>query len=106
MKCIYYSKLRYLEPKCYTKYPEKKATFDKIIAKKKAVKKQQALLKATPTAFVATASTIPTLTLLLSATYKFRDRASRIFIAIVLPLSIVYTFSKTVYTNIADINKA
>lgn len=106
MKYTHCGKLRYLEPEYYTKYPEKKAAFDKMIAKKKAAKKQQALLKATPTAFVATASTIPTLTLLLSATYKFGDGASRMFIAIVLPLSTVYTFGKTVYTNMADIDKA
>lgn len=106
MKCIHCSKSRHLEPECYTKYPEKKAAFDKIIAKKKAAKKQQALLKATPTTFVTTASTTPTLTLLLSATYKFGDRASRMFIATVLPPSTVYTFGKTVYANIADINEA
>lgn len=77
-----------------------------MIAEKKAAKKQQALLKATPTAFVATASTTPTLTLPPSAIYKFGDGASRIFMATVLPLSTVYTFGETVYANMADIDEA
>lgn len=102
MKCIYCRKTRYLEHECYVKHPEKKAAFDKMLAEKKALKKQQALLKATPSAFVATATTT-TPPLPPSALYKFGYRA-RTFIAVVLLPSSNYTFDKEAYTNIAEID--
>lgn len=40
IKYTYYSKQRYLELECYTKYPKKKAVFEKMLAEKKALKKQ------------------------------------------------------------------
>lgn len=102
IKCIHCRKIRYLEHECYVKYPEKKAAFDKILVEKKALKKQQALLKATPSAFVAiVTTTIPPLPP--SALYKFSYRA-RTFIAVVLLPSSIYTFDKEAYANIAEID--
>lgn len=71
IKYTHYSKQRYLEPECYTKYPKKKAAFEKILADKKALKKQQALLNAAPTAYVAIATPLP---LLPSISYEFGNR--------------------------------
>lgn len=116
IKCIYYSKSRHLEPECYSKYLEKKAAFNRMIAEKKALKKQQALLKAIPTSYVATIPAIPIL--LPSTLYKFGNGTLRTFIATTLGnltkslslelpklLSPKYTFRTTVYINIADIEK-
>lgn len=88
-----------------------------MIAEKKALKKQQALLKATPTSYVATIPAIPIL--LPSTLYEFGNRTLRTFIATTLgnstkplslelpkPLSPKYTFGTTAYVNIADIEKA
>lgn len=71
IKYTYCSKQRYLELECYTKYPKKKAVFEKILADKKALKKQQALLNAAPTAYVAIATPLP---LLPSIPYEFGNR--------------------------------
>lgn len=102
IKCIYYRKTRHLEHEYYVKHLEKKAAFDKMLVEKKALKKQQALLKATLSAFVAiVTTTIPPLPP--SALYKFGYRA-RTFIAVVLLPSSNYTFNKEAYTNIAEID--
>lgn len=105
-----------MEPECYSKYLEKKAAFNRIITEKKALKKQQALLKAIPTSYIATIPAIPTL--LPSTLYEFGNGTLRTFIATTLGnstkllslelpklLSPKYTFRTTVYVNIADIEK-
>lgn len=102
IKCIYYRKTRHLEHEYYVKHPEKKAAFDKMLVEKKALKKQQALLKATLSTFVAIATTT-TPPLPPSALYKFGYRA-RTFIVVVLLPSSIYTFDKEAYTNIAEID--
>lgn len=109
IKCIYYRKARHLEAEYYTKYLEKKAAFDKIIVEKKALKKQQALLKAVLTIYIATTPTV--LALPLSVLYNFGNRAPRTFIAATIynstkPPLAKYDFGATVYANIADIKKA
>lgn len=98
-----------MEAECYTKYLEKKAAFDKIIAEKKALKKQQALLKAVPTTYIATTPTV--LALPPSVLYNFGNRVLRTFIAATIhnstkPPLAKYDFGATVYANIADIEKA
>lgn len=106
IKCTYYGKTRHLEHEYYIKHPKKKAVFDKIITKKKALKKQQALLKAILSIFVAitATTTIATATPPLppSTLYKFSNRA-RMFIATLLLLLLVYIFNKGIYANIAEI---
>lgn len=80
-----------------------------MIVEKKALKKQQALLKAVLTSYVATIPAIPIL--LPSTLYEFGNRTLRTFIAttfddppkLLLPK---YTFGATAYANIADIEKA
>lgn len=115
LKCTYYSKIRYIEAECYTKYPEKKAAFEKMLVEKKAkkaLKKQQALLKETPKLYVANTTTTPSL--LLSVQYDFTTSA-RLLIAtthlsqitpkpVGLLLSNKYTFGEIVYVYIVGDN--
>lgn len=103
IKCTHCSKQRYLEPECYTKYPKKKVVFEKMLADKKALKKQQVLLNAAPTAYVAIATPLP---LLPSVPYEFGNRQLRTFIATTILLSLLYNFGDTVYTNIANVDYA
>lgn len=105
IKYIHCSKIRHLEYEYYIKHPEKKVVFDKILTKKKALKKQQVLLKAILSTFVATIAIATTIAPPLppSVLYKFGNR-TRMFIATILPLSLVYTFNEGIHTNIAEID--
>lgn len=105
LKCTHCGKTRHVEAECHTKYPEKKAAFEKMLADKKELKKQQALLKSAPKTFVANTTTTP---LPPSAQYDFTTGARMLMATTIsptrrqasLPPSAEYTFGANVHAHV------